>query len=128
MGREKFMELVNEFRGVCDDCRLTDLTVYGTTGYGKSHLLAAHVCLLAAGETKVVYVPDCRAFVRNPVWYMRVAMLFAWADDLSEQRTISTLDSLDSMAQFLELRSGVVFVIDHLSALEKEKYDNNYTI
>jgi hypothetical protein len=48
VGREEFVNLVNKFRYV-QEYRSTDtLLVYGTKGYGKSHLLAVLVCYLAA--------------------------------------------------------------------------------
>jgi len=130
MGREKFAELIDEFERICRDPRRTALIVYGTRGYGKSHLLAAIVCLLAARKVKVVYVPDCREFMKNPILYMRAAMLFAWADDESKQQTIMTLDTMEDMSKFLVKQSEhseVIFVIDQLNALEKERNDDKFT-
>ena len=131
VGREKFTTLVDEFECFYKDGSKTRLIVYGTRGYGKSHLLAAIVCLLAAGKTHVVYVPDCRELVKRQVKYMKAAMLFAWADDTSKQQAILTLDGLDAMDGFLEVQSAisnVVFVIDQLNALETEKDDDKDTV
>ena len=65
MGREKFAELRDKFEQVLDDEGCTDLTIYGTRGYGKPHLLAAFVCCLSATEQKVVYIPDCQYFLKR---------------------------------------------------------------
>jgi len=127
MGRELFAVLTDRFERFCQDPRRDSLIVYGTRGYGKSHLLAALVCLLAAEKTKVVYVPDCRAFMKKPVSYMRAAMLFAWADDESKQQTIMTLQTLEEIDKFLAKQSEVVFVIDQLNALERKKDDDEST-
>src|SRR5436305_2265899 len=43
MGREKFTELLDKVAILRGDIRLSDLTIYGTRGYGKTHLLAAYV-------------------------------------------------------------------------------------
>lgn len=130
VGREKFTTLVDEFECLRKDGSKTRLIVYGTRGYGKSHLLAALVCLLAAGKTHVVYVPDCRSLMKRQVRYMKAAMLFAWADDTSKQQAILALDSLEAMAGFLEKQSktsDIVFVIDQLNALETEEDDDQDT-
>ena len=127
MGREKFRTLVHEVECLYKDNSKTRLIVYGTRGYGKSHLLAALVCLLAAGKTHVVYVPDCRELMKRQVRYMKAAMLFAWAGDTSKQQAILMLDDLKAMDEFLEEQSAilnVVFVIDQLNALEIEKDDD----
>ena len=131
VGREKFTTLVDEFKYFYNDVSRTHLIVYGTRGYGKSHLLAALVCLLAAGKTHVVYIPDCRELMKGQVKYMKAAMLFAWADDTSKQQAILMLDDLKAMDEFLEEQSAisnVVFVTDQLNALETEKDDSQKTI
>jgi len=86
MGREKFAELQDNFEYIRRAYRHDVLTVYGTKGYGKSHLLAALVCHLAAGEDKVVFIPDCRVFTSDPILYTIAAMLFAWGGDEKKQQ------------------------------------------
>jgi hypothetical protein len=128
MGREKFAKLIKDFERVRNDPRLSSLTVYGTSGYGKSHLLAALVCYLAAREEKVVYIPDCREFRRLPIPYIRAAILFAWADDKSAQQRIMALDTQKAIDQFFQNQKDVVFVVDQTNALENERGDNESTI
>jgi hypothetical protein len=48
--------------------------VYGTDGYGKFHILAALACLLVRQKETVVYLPDCRAMLREPLEYLRNAL------------------------------------------------------
>jgi len=121
MGREKFAELVTLFNEVRRSTAYSALYVYGTRGYGKSHLLAALVCLLAAGKDRVVYIPDCRECFPNPVLYMKHAMLFAWADDESKQQDIIAMNTEKEIYEFFEGREDVVFVIDQLNALDTHK-------
>ena len=59
IGREKFTELVNRVQALRESGDTSALWVYGTKGYGKSHLLAALVCYLTAQKEWVVYIPDC---------------------------------------------------------------------
>jgi hypothetical protein len=128
MGREKFADLRDEFEKIRRNSGWKTLYVYGTRGYGKSHLLAALVCVLAAREVKVVYIPDCREFIENPVLYMITAMLFAWADDMSKQQDIMALNTEEDINGFFRDQNDVVFVIDQLNALQTRKEDNKYTV
>lgn len=127
-GRENFVELREEFERIRHSCQRSALTIYGTRGYGKSHLLAALVCCLAAREEKIVYIPDCREFMKQPVPYIRAAALFAWADDESKQQRIMALDTQEKIDRFFQGQSDVVFVIDQLNALEEEEGDDKPTI
>jgi hypothetical protein len=128
MGREKFAELSEEFERTRDNCQRSALIIYGTWGYGKSHLLAALVCCLAAREEKVVYIPDCREFIKQPVPYIRAAILFAWADDKSKQQRIMALDTLEEIDWFFQGQNKVIFVIDQTNALKEEEGDDVPTI
>jgi hypothetical protein len=127
MGREKFADLMHDFEDVRANSAYSALYVYGTRGYGKSHLLAAAVCALVAKEQRVVYIPDCRVFSRCPVEYMKMAMLFAWADDKSKQDDIAQLHTEEQVTTFFQIHGGdgnLVFVIDQLNALEVKEEDN----
>jgi hypothetical protein len=121
VGREMFMKLLNRFRNMqkCDD--LTALWVYGTKGYGKSHLLAALVCYLTARKERVIYIPDCRECVKNPVAYVRAAMLFAWADDKTIQDEIIRLDSQAAIADFFDGHPNLIFFIDQVNGFEGQE-------
>jgi DNA replication protein DnaC len=67
MGREKFTELLDKYKAIHKDISHSEVIIYGTRGYGKSHLLAALVCYLAAEEQKVVYIPDCWNLIHDLV-------------------------------------------------------------
>ena len=124
MGQEKFAELKKSFDYIRHAGGHDALTVYGTRGYGQSHLLAALVCHLAAGEDKVVFIPDCRVFMEDPILYTIAAMLFAWAGDEKKQQEIMELNDEGEIYRFLRSERGVIFVIDRLNALEKKKDDD----
>jgi len=126
MGREKFTELPDKYEEIWKNPQCFEVMIYGTTGYGKSHLLAALVCYLAARDNKVVYIPDCRIFIKEPIEQMKSAMLFAWADDESKQQEIMALDDERDISRFFKAQEDVIFVIDQTNALEKENDDNKY--
>jgi hypothetical protein len=116
VGRTKFKELLQALKEVLKE-RYTTLKLYGTQGYGKSHLLAALVCYLAAQDERVVYIPDCRAWLENPVQYMQAAMLFAWADDTTTQEEIMALHTEDEITAFFRLQEKALIVVDQENEL-----------
>jgi hypothetical protein len=122
VGRTKFKELLQELKKVQASGTYSTVWLYGTQGYGKSHLLAALVCYLAAQDERVVYISDCRSLLENPVQYFRATMLFAWADDVATQKIIMTLNTLEEIQKFFEkfFESGekILFVIDQMNALK----------
>ena len=129
MGREIFTELLNEVQKPWLPNR-SSLWVYGTRGYGKSHLLAALVYYLSPTEKKIVYIPDCRQCLVGPIPYVRAAMLFAWKDDESRSR-IMRLRTMNEIYEFFQehrdLRNDdgeIIFVIDQMNALQESDEDN----
>jgi hypothetical protein len=118
VGRPKFKELVRRLKLVRNSRVKKAVWLYGTQGYGKSHLLAALVCYLAAQDERVVYIPDCREWLLSPLRHARAAMLFAWADDINAQNRIITLKTQDEIEAFLNDQSDVIFVVDQMNALK----------
>jgi hypothetical protein len=120
MGREIFEELLQKVEELKRNPHAS-LWLYGTIGYGKSHLLAALVCYLISTGDTVVYLPDCRVLGANPVSYVRSAMLLAWAGDSGMQEEIMALQTMETISGFFQntTYSSVVFVVDQMNALEK---------
>jgi hypothetical protein len=119
MGRTMFKKLLEKLKNVQESCSYTTVWLHGTQGYGKSHLLAALVCYLAAQDERVVYIPDCRAMVKEPVEYLQSAMLFAWADDITTQKEIITLKTKEEIRDFFESETDVIFVVDQMNAFKE---------
>ena len=132
MGREIFTELLNEVQKPWLPDR-SSLWVYGTRGYGKSHLLAALVYCLSAMKKRIVYIPDCRGCLIDPIPYIQAAMLFAWADDESKKEEIMALNTWTEIYGFFyDFRyasSGdsreLIFVIDQMNALAELDGDSD---
>lgn len=59
MGRSKFTELYNHTQSPNFLGGLEQIYLYGTSGSGKSHILAALVCRLIHEGKRVLYVPGC---------------------------------------------------------------------
>jgi hypothetical protein len=118
VGREMFIGLLDRLRYVQKSHNRSALWVYGTKGYGKSHLLAALVCYLTARKERVLYIPDCRECAKSPVKYMRAAMLFTWADDKAIQDEIITLNTLEEIQKFFDRHPGFTFFIGQVNDFE----------
>jgi len=120
MGRTKFKELLQKVEDVRVSKVYNTTWLYGTPGYGKSHLLAALVCYLAAQDVRVVYIPDCGELLEDFIEYVRAAMLFAWADDITTQEEIMALKTEKDIGRFFKGFMGqqsVTFVVDQMNAL-----------
>ena len=62
------MELWNIYVETKDGVlRSRRIYVYGSMGYGKSHMLAALACLLVKQNERVIYFPDCRSMLESPL-------------------------------------------------------------
>ena len=97
MGREKFKELLKKVEELKQNPHV-GLWLYGTIGYGKSHLLAALVCHLVSRGDVVFYVPDCRILARHPLRYLKAAMLLAWGINIP-RAGVQRMTSLSLAAQ-----------------------------
>ena len=79
MGRECFLRVWNALAGVRKDSQHRQaIYVYGGKGLGKSYILAALACLLVRQGARVVYLPDCRAMLLDPLIYLQTALIFAF--------------------------------------------------
>ena len=120
MGREKFRELWEEgIKKIASD-RWGDIFLYGTGGYGKSHLLAALACFLIQQGKKVVYLPDCRTMLLDFVYYIKSALLLTFGSSQETQRQIWELENDNQIQRFLDQPAhwGLYFIIDQVNALE----------
>jgi hypothetical protein len=123
MGRQRFSDLWHDIQSLGYPGG-SQLYIQGTMGYGKSHILAALACLLHRNGSRVVYLPDCRQMLTDPLPYFQSALLCTFSDPtLSSKRDeIRRLTSLDDVLGFCR-RLGklrVHFIVDQINALESE--------
>jgi hypothetical protein len=124
MGRRRFLQLWQHVLSLNLGAGPSDLYVRGTMGYGKSHILAALACLLRRQGNCVIYMPDCRQMLVNPVLYIKSALLCAFSDPRSSTKrdTIRSLSSYDEILGFCRgLEESKIYIIaDQINALEEE--------
>lgn len=122
MGRSKFGELRERMK----EKRFLDsyerLYVYGTSGSGKSHILAALVCQLIREGERVVYLPDCYRLLEDPAQVIWHALLFAFYDT-TDLDTIRNCNDVDALIAFMSQQRYLYVVVDQMNALELSAND-----
>jgi hypothetical protein len=111
------------------------LLLYGTIGWGKSHLLAAECLLLMRRGRRVVYLPDCKALREEPAEYVKKALALALTlkpldvdDAFSSLAVCGDIDSLLQWKRdFLGSNEELVFFIGQTSALDATGKGEAYT-
>jgi len=99
----------------------TRLYIQGSTGFGKSHILAALACLLYRQSKIVVFIPDARALLLSPIPYMQTALLctFAAPSFIEERKRIRACKSLDDISSFYHgLEFFPYLIVDQINAFE----------
>ena len=125
MGRECFIKVWEEFLKVLfNPLYRQAIYVYGGKGFGKSHIFAALACLLIRQNYPVVYIPDCRGMLCNPLRYLVTAFRFAFISSPSIREQIERCDTYEDLADFCEdyrVEGGkLCFIVDQQNALDPE--------
>lgn len=96
--------------------------IYGSMGYGKSHILAALACLLIRTGHRIVYLPDCRAMLGEPLSYVQRALRLAlWKpEDTNALKKVLECKSFEELITICEPIENLCFMIDQENALDSE--------
>ena len=120
-GREVFATIWQKWLEISDEnyCYRAAISIYGSTGYGKSHILAALVCLLIHSGERVIYIPDCEEASRQALDYLQTAFLFAFFDSPSDAGRILAWKTAEDVKKFRDFGGRrLCFVIDQRDALD----------
>ncbi|CAG8556996.1 5414_t:CDS:2 [Paraglomus brasilianum] len=119
MGRKEFsnvLDKINEFKA---NTGYMEMFIYGTVGYGKSHILTAIACFLLRSGRRVVYLPDCRKLAVSPVNYIKSALFLTYVDDDAKISEINACENFDQIIEFCEsLDKTLYFIVDQTNALD----------
>lgn len=119
MGRRKFDNILTQIEALKPDDNFMRMFIYGTAGYGKSHILAAMACLLLREEKRVVFLPDCRKLAVENIDYIKHALFLTYAHDETKLREIGACNNLDQIKKFCKsLGEKLYFFIDQMNALD----------
>jgi hypothetical protein len=124
MGRKKFSELHQAF-GDLSMNGFRKLLLFGTMGFGKSHIVAALVCFLLRQGKRVVFLPDCKAMLEDPVEYLQAALLLAMHGDAEAQHRVTCARSADELTQFCKSHGeDLLFIVDQFNAFDADQLDS----
>jgi hypothetical protein len=117
MGRSRFLELQKRVEN--EDFLDADesLYLYGTSGSGKSHLLAALVYHLIREGKRVIYLPDCSTLLLEPAQTIWAALTFAFYDS-AVLGTIGDPHNIDTLIRFMSKHRDLYIIVDQVNALE----------
>ncbi|KIM48927.1 hypothetical protein M413DRAFT_15175 [Hebeloma cylindrosporum] len=124
MGRNQFVELHKRIQDRNFLKGFESLYLYGSSGSGKSHLLAALVYNLVREGKRVFYIPDCSSFVLWPGRFMWSAFAFAF-HDLDILGAIKDPHDVSAMINFMSKYEDLYVIIDQVNALQSEEHENN---
>lgn len=119
MGRSQFRELQERIKDKNFQNGHESIYLYGTSGAGKSHLLAALVCHLVHEGQRVFYLPDCSNLLLDPEEKMKEAYHFAY-NDLPDLRTTG---SVDALIDLMSNDPDIYIIVDQVNALRVEEND-----
>ena len=126
MGREAFAEVWKAWLKVKSDTRRPQsIYIYGSKGYGKSYILVALTCLLVCIGERVVYLPDCREALYEPMSYLQNAILLAFSDSNASnyRERIHRCNSIEDLVAFCKQYRAdgqLCFIADQINALDPE--------
>jgi len=119
MGRSNFEDLWKEIEERTFIAGSSTLYLYGPSGTGKSHLLAALVYYLVGQGERVFFIPDCRSLVNGAERPIRKALLFAFHNDPSRCSKIHRAPEVRDLVQFVKSQPdySMYIVVDQLNSL-----------
>uniref|UniRef100_U9UR05 Crinkler effector protein N-terminal domain-containing protein n=1 Tax=Rhizophagus irregularis (strain DAOM 181602 / DAOM 197198 / MUCL 43194) TaxID=747089 RepID=U9UR05_RHIID len=125
MGRKEFRNVLEAINKLRSGTGYMKLFVYGTVGYGKSHILSAIACFLFRTGRRVVFLPDCRQLAVDPVDYVKSALFLAYHDDDAKINEINSCENFENIVDFckkLQFKEKLYFIVDQMNALDE--FDN----
>ena len=118
MGRSKFNDLLERVQGARFLAGFERICLYGSPGYGKSHILAALACKLIREKKRVLYVPDCVQLLQNFEEVIRTGLYFTCYESVPLLQEIQSARNADDLIRIWKGQKDIYFIVDHLNTLE----------
>lgn len=117
MGRSQFCDLQRRIERAAFLNGSETLYLYGSSGSGKSHLLAALAYHLVREGKCVFYIPNCHDLLLTPLSTMRDAYNFAYHDPL-DPGAFKQFGDVEEVVRCLNCDPDVYIIIDQVNVLE----------
>ena len=96
------------------------INIYGTKGYGKSHIIAAVVVkLMQESSRRIVFLPHARDLARAPASYLKEALLLAFARDEEKLKEVAVLKTVQELSEWASEQFFMLFV-DQMNSIEDD--------
>lgn len=126
MGREKYTEVIREMCLQRDEISIRGhpetrhtINIFGTSGYGKSHIITACVVSMLKAVIPVVFIGHTRDLGAHPLRYLKAALAVAFGRDETMLRDILQRDSVDDLLAYVkDAQVQFALVIDQANSLD----------
>ncbi|KAF3927795.1 hypothetical protein ABW20_dc0101035 [Dactylellina cionopaga] len=102
----------------------------GSLGWGKSHILAALVCVLLKNRIKVIYLPHYSDYIHVGIDYLKDAIYLTYAQEEEKLQQVAAAHSFAKIKEFLnsekERGERIVFIIDGVDNFDVTDSNENF--
>ncbi|PVF91149.1 hypothetical protein CPB86DRAFT_878666 [Serendipita vermifera] len=120
---------VNELEGLVRSNDFEDkrINVYldGSTGTGKSHLLAALAVRLIKEGNAVIYIPDCGDLVHCFEERLRATLCFAFYNNPVAYKAVESASGIEELLKLSKRIKNKYIIIDHFNSLVTKSGDSD---
>jgi hypothetical protein len=120
MGRSKFKDLLGRVQGDNFLEGFEHIYLCGSSGYGKSHILAALACKLIREKKRVLYIPNCAELLMDFKEVIRIGLYFACYESEPLLEEIRSALDFDDLYRIWKKQKDIYFIVDQLNALEPD--------
>jgi hypothetical protein len=117
MGRSILNVLYKQMQGPNFLAAYEALYLYGSSGSGKSHIIAALVCRLIREGKHVLYIPDCSKLLNDFTRIIRSALQFAFYDSKTHLKVIESAQ-VEGLLAFWANQGNGYLIVDQVNALD----------
>jgi len=123
MGRTVFEDLCDKVENMRRKRTNIKLMVYGTIGFGKSHLLAVLALYLIRKGKKTVYLPDCRELCNNALKYLKSSLFLTFANNVDLLKELWFAETCEKLCDVIQGEEDIYIIADQYNALDEESKD-----
>lgn len=115
MGRTTISQVLSEIEKIST---MKTINIYGTKGYGKSHIIAAVVVkLMQENSRQIIFLPNAHDLAKAPVPYLKQALLVAFARDEEKSKEVAELKTVQELSEWA-IEQPFVLVVDQMNSIE----------
>jgi len=129
MGRSWFGELISQMEAPAFIDTRMKIYLYGSSGSGKSHILAALAFKLVQEGKRVLYIPDCSELLQDCTDLLRKALRFTF-HNLPLLAAINEATTTEELVRIWKNHRGDYLLVNQLNVLDghKKEFDIRFML